>query len=74
MAEELEELRALVKQLRADNDRLRQEQATARPGPSTAASTPVLSTAFSTPSTLPQTGWSLYPRIGNVQCLEENQV
>lgn len=36
MKEELQELRDLVAQLRADNERLRQEQDVAVPGPSTA--------------------------------------
>lgn len=40
MESELQELRDLVAQLRADNDRLRQEQSAAAPGPSSAASLP----------------------------------
>lgn len=39
MEEELQELRDLVAQLRADNERLWQEQAAAVPGPSTVPST-----------------------------------
>ncbi|XP_029941466.1 uncharacterized protein LOC115383427 [Salarias fasciatus] len=39
MEEELKELKELVLQLKADNERLRQEQAAARPGPSTALPT-----------------------------------
>ncbi len=41
MEAELQELRDLVAQLRADNDRLRQEQVAAVPGPSTAPSVPL---------------------------------
>lgn len=41
MAEELQELRDLVAQLRADNERLRQDQAAATPGPSTMPSAPL---------------------------------
>lgn len=40
MEGELQELRELVAQLKADNERLRQEQAAAVPGPSTAPSVP----------------------------------
>lgn len=39
MGEELQELRELVAQLRADNERLRQEQNVNAPGPSSAAPT-----------------------------------
>lgn len=51
MAEELQELRDLVAQLRADNERLRQDQAAATPGPSTMPFAPVPPFAIPTAST-----------------------
>ena len=53
MEGDLQELRDLVAQLRADNEKLRQEQAAAVPGPSTAPST------SSVPPTAPLTGSNL---------------
>lgn len=47
MDAELQELRDLVAQLRADNQRLRQEQVTAIPGPSTAPSVSLVAAASS---------------------------
>ncbi|KAK0150708.1 hypothetical protein N1851_008178 [Merluccius polli] len=54
MEAELQELREVVAQLRADNERLRQEQVAAVPGPSTAPSislTPAASSTASAPLT-----------------------
>lgn len=54
MEGELQELRELVSQLRADNERLRQEQAAALPAPSAAPSTSAVPpTASSTASAPP---------------------
>lgn len=68
MEGELQELRDLVAQLRADNERLWQEQAAAVPGPSTVPSTMAPSTA-SAPLTE-----RLVLEIENVPCLGEEQV
>lgn len=76
MEGELQELRELVSQLRADNERLRQEQAAALPAPSAAPSTSAVPpTASSTASDPPsQRGWCLCLEKENVPCLGEEQV